>query len=348
MKIFYAVQATGNGHIARASELLPHLQRFGEVDIFLSGSNAQLNSNLPVKFRDRGISLFYKTGGTLDYMKIARQILNPFRIIKSAMALPVEKYDLIINDFEFITSLACRLKKVPSVQFGHQASFHSDFAPRPEKSDPAGEWILSNYCHAHLNLGLHFKPYDEQITWPIIKSRIWNSTPKNLGYVAVYLPQLSMKEIYRELKSLNNIRFQVFCKEANYISQQDNITWFPIDNEMFTQSMLDCHGVITGGGFETPAECMFLGKKLMVFPISGQYEQKCNAAALREWNIPELKTWDINTGAAIDRWYQSQEEIIYKPQRTTAQVVDWMFELSSNHLNRKNHSGLLTFPRAFT
>jgi len=347
MKIFYAVQATGNGHVARAVELLPHLQRFGEVDIFLSGSNAQLNCSLPVKYRDRGISLFYKNGGTLDYMKIARQILNPLRVMKTAMALPVEKYDLIINDFEFITSLACRLKKVPSVQFGHQASFQSNFAPRPEKRDPAGEWILKNYCHADLNLGLHFKPYDEQITWPIIKSRIWDSTPKDLGYVTVYLPQFGMKEIYRELKSLN-IRFQVFCREASNISQQDNITWFPIDNEMFTQSMLDCHGVITGGGFETPAECMFLGKKLMVFPISGQYEQKCNAAALREWNIPELNSWNINTGAAIDRWYQSIEEINYKPQKTTEQVVDWMFELSSNHLNRKNQSGLLTFPRAFT
>jgi len=38
MKIFYAVQATGNGHISRAMELLPYLERYGKVDIFLSGA----------------------------------------------------------------------------------------------------------------------------------------------------------------------------------------------------------------------------------------------------------------------------------------------------------------------
>ncbi len=34
MKIFYAIQATGNGHIARAIELMPYLQQYGDVDVF--------------------------------------------------------------------------------------------------------------------------------------------------------------------------------------------------------------------------------------------------------------------------------------------------------------------------
>jgi UDP:flavonoid glycosyltransferase YjiC (YdhE family) len=34
MRIFYAVQATGNGHISRAMELLPELEKMGQVDIF--------------------------------------------------------------------------------------------------------------------------------------------------------------------------------------------------------------------------------------------------------------------------------------------------------------------------
>ena len=42
MKIFYAIQATGNGHISRAMQLYPYLQKFGEVDFFMSGSNASL------------------------------------------------------------------------------------------------------------------------------------------------------------------------------------------------------------------------------------------------------------------------------------------------------------------
>lgn len=63
MKILYSVQATGNGHISRAMELMPFLQQYGEVDVFLSGSNSNLQPDLPVKFRSNGLSLFYVNTG---------------------------------------------------------------------------------------------------------------------------------------------------------------------------------------------------------------------------------------------------------------------------------------------
>src|SRR5215510_3272335 len=124
MKIFYAVTATGNGHISRAMELLPYLRQHGEVDIFLSGSNSSLNIDAPVKYRSKGVSLFYGCTGKLDYWKIIKG-LHHFQIIKEINELPVEKYDLIINDFEYITAAACAKKKIASVQMGHQASFQS-------------------------------------------------------------------------------------------------------------------------------------------------------------------------------------------------------------------------------
>ena len=58
MKIFYAVQATGNGHISRATQLFPYLQKYGTVDLFLSGNNASLKAEIPVKFKSKGCSLF--------------------------------------------------------------------------------------------------------------------------------------------------------------------------------------------------------------------------------------------------------------------------------------------------
>ena len=48
--------------------------------------------------------------------------------------------------------------------------------------------------------------------------------------------------------------------------------------------MIGCAGVITGAGFETPAEALYLNKKIMCLPILGQYEQLCNAAALEKLN----------------------------------------------------------------
>jgi uncharacterized protein (TIGR00661 family) len=49
------------------------------------------------------------------------------------------------------------------------------------------------------------------------------------------------------------------------------------------------HGIITGGGFETPAEALYLNKKLMVIPLRNHYEQYCNSAALAQLGIKVLQ-----------------------------------------------------------
>jgi len=43
--------------------------------------------------------------------------------------------------------------------------------------------------------------------------------------------------------------------------------------------LINCSGVITGGGFETVAEALYLNKRVLTIPIKGQYEQECNAEA---------------------------------------------------------------------
>lgn len=109
MNILYAVQGTGNGHISRAIQLYPFLKNYGNVDFFISGSNSDLKTDLPVVGRSKGISLFYKATGGLDYLKIIRSF--SFRIFLDAYKLPVNNYDLVINDFDFVTSLACLFRK---------------------------------------------------------------------------------------------------------------------------------------------------------------------------------------------------------------------------------------------
>ena len=63
MKILYALQGTGNGHLTRAQKILPILENYGELDVFMSGSNTQLKlENYDVKQR-KGLSLFYNELG---------------------------------------------------------------------------------------------------------------------------------------------------------------------------------------------------------------------------------------------------------------------------------------------
>lgn len=303
MKIFYAVQATGNGHIARAQELLPYLERYGKVDVFLSGGNSSLDMSkkLPIRFRSKGISLFYNSNGGLNYWNTIRH-LSPIKAYREAKDLPVEKYDIVINDFESITSLACRLKNIPSVNFGHQASFMSDKTPRPDKKDFLGELVLKKYAPAQQYVGLHFEQYDHFILSPVIKKGILNASPKDDGHVTVYLPHYSDLVIAKKLKPIKDVHFHVFSKRVKSNEVNKNITFMPVDNESFVNSMIHSTGIITGAGFETPAESLFLGKKLMVLPIKGQYEQLCNAAALKHFDVPVVDTLDDYFPGYVKNW----------------------------------------------
>jgi uncharacterized protein (TIGR00661 family) len=333
MKIFYAIQATGNGHISRAMELLPWLEKFGTVDIFLSGANSTLSLDAPIKYRSNGLSLFYTCEGALDYWKMTKKI-SPFRIMKEVRDLPVEKYDLVINDFECITSIACRQKKVPSVNFGHQASFQSAKTPRPEKPNKVGEWILQNYARASQYIGLHFECYDDFIFSPVIKEEITRSEPANKGHITVYLPSYCEKQILAKLEPLKDHRFEVFSRQAKERRSTGHITFIPVDKTAFNKSLINCHGIICGAGFETPAEALFLRKKMIAIPIKGQYEQLCNAAALKKIGIKTLNDLDDDFTDTFNNWVNDPVTPGVSYQYDTEAIVNILMYRCTNLKNR--------------
>ncbi|HEU0227139.1 MAG TPA: glycosyltransferase family protein [Arachidicoccus soli] len=328
MKILYAIQATGNGHISRAMELLPHIEKYGTVDLFLSGSNSTLALNTSVAFRSKGLSLKYTCDGKLHYGKTFTAF-SWRRLHREAKDLPIEKYDLILNDFDAITSLACKIKKVPSIHFGHQASFVSEKTPRPEHTSFIGEWILRNYAKGTQNLGLHFDKYDDFIQTPVIKTEIWNANAKNKNYITVYLPSYCDKELIDIFSKIKGSSFQIFSRQIKKIHQENNnLTLYPVDKHLFNTSLINSNGIITGAGFETPAEAMYLQKKIMAIPIGGQYEQICNAAALKNLGVFTLPKIENNFKEEVQRWLQEphkEHNIDFKP---TSFIVEKLMEVA--------------------
>jgi uncharacterized protein (TIGR00661 family) len=325
MKIFYAVQATGNGHISRAMQLLPYLRRYGQVDIFLSGANSQLKADMPIRYRSNGLCLFYNQGGGLDYGQMVKKF-NPVRLWDEVKELPVEKYDVVINDFECITSLACAYKKVRSVNFGHQASFQSPLAPRPQKKDWMGEFILKHYAKATQYIGLHFEQYDDFIFTPVIKREIHEAKPVCKNHITVYLSSYSDEIVFQYLSQVKGFHFHVFSKQASASFTKGNITFIPVNNRLFTESMISSSGVITGAGFETPAEALQLQKKLMVIPIRGQYEQLCNAAALERLGVKVLNRIDASFVHEFDNWMQANTQQAVQYSNNASSLVSGLLE----------------------
>jgi uncharacterized protein (TIGR00661 family) len=340
MRIFYAIQATGNGHISRAMELLPHLQPYGTVDIFLSGANSSLHLDAPVKYRSNGLSLFYTCTGGLDYWKIMKSC-QPFKLRKEIQELPVEKYDLVINDFEYITAASCAKKKIPSIQFGHQASFQSDRTPRPANKNSIGEWILKNYATATHHVGLHFEKYDEFIFHPIVKQELLDAEPSKGNYITVYLPSYCEPQLQKIFHSLKEFNFQIFSRETSHRKKSNNIVFLPVNRSLFNQSLIHCTGVITGGGFETPAEAIHLGKKIISVPIRGQYEQVCNAAALEKLGIICINNIDDDFQLTFHRWINDTRTVQIDYSKTICEVLEHVFSKHDHIKSRQDTEFIL-------
>ncbi len=92
MKILYAIQGTGNGHLSRARDVIPALQNKGELDLLVSGIQADVALPYPVKYRYKGLSfIFGKSGGVDLYQTFAKA--KSRRFVDEIRGLPVHEYE---------------------------------------------------------------------------------------------------------------------------------------------------------------------------------------------------------------------------------------------------------------
>jgi uncharacterized protein (TIGR00661 family) len=326
MKILYAIQGTGNGHITRAEDVIPLLGAYGELDLFVSGAQADIKLPFPVKYKSKGLSFYFGKNGGVDLFKTFRKNKSK-ELYREIKKFPVENYDVVINDFEPITAWACRKKEVPCIALSHQSALLSSNCPRPKSFDIMGDWILKNYAPANAYVGFHFSCFDENIFTPVIRKRIRDAKISDNGHYTVYLPAYDDKKLVPLLSKIPHVEWQVFSKHTKRSYRSGRVSVQPVNNEDFTESMASSTGILCGAGFETPAEALYLNKKLMVVPMKGQHEQHYNAAALDNMGVPVLKKVKSKHLDKINSWIESPEKIAVDYGNVTEQAVKRAFEL---------------------
>jgi len=324
MKILYAVQGTGNGHVSRAVEIIPLLKEFGEVDIFLSGNKSQVKIPYEIKYKSKGVTFSYTKRGSLDYWKTAKE-LQLRRAYREIRQFPVEEYDVVLNDFEPITAWACRRKKIPAIGFGHQASFRSKKTPRANHRDFVGERVLRYYAPCSHYVGLHFDKYDQNIFYPILRKALYDLPIDQQNHYTIYLSHYHHIQVIPHLLKVPEVRFELFSKHCKVKEVQKNVTLLPIDGVAFMQSLATGSGMITGAGFEGPAEAITLGKKLLVLPILGQYEQWCNAEAMKRMGIRVVKKIRKDFSDTLKDWLVNTPVVHKNYPNQTREVLEYIF-----------------------
>lgn len=322
MKILFAIQGTGNGHVSRAREIVPLLQRYGEVDLLISGTEAEVALSQPIKYRFHGFSFVFGTNGGVD-KRATYKIMNLRQLMRDIRHLPLKQYDLVVNDFEPVSAWACRKQKVPSVSLSHQCSFVSPKTPRPGKWNYA-EWLFKYYSPTTYHIGFHFERYDDFIHTPVIRTEIRRLEPTNKGHYSVYLPAYDDKTLISHLSKVKDVEWQIFSKRQKTAYREGNVNIFPVSNDGFNQSMAGCEGLLTGGGFEGPAEALFLGKKVMMIPMRNQYEQQCNALSASRLGVPVVQHIDEHFTRRVEDWINDRKKIVVNFPDETADIVDRM------------------------
>jgi len=333
MKILFGIQGTGNGHIIHSREILKSLVKKAEVDVLISGLHHEVNLGFDIKYKLRGLGFMFGKKGGIDYWKSIR-FANPFKLVSDIYSLPVHEYDLVLSDFEPITAWASKLKGIPHISISHQASLLSSKAPRPDQQNRFQQFVMKWYAPGDSLIGLHFKEYDDFITTPIIREEIRDSEVKNDGHYTVYLPSYDESYITQILKKID-VPWEIFSKHyKGEPFSQDNITVCHVDNSSFVQSLSSCQGLLCNAGFDTPAEALYLGKKLMVIPMKRQYEQQCNAEALKGLGIPVVNVIGKDFSSRLSDWVNSSFVYQADYKDNVPQIVDRI-------LNFKSSSGSL-------
>lgn len=306
MKILYAIQGTGNGHVTRAKEILPYLKEKATVDILISGYECDIELEFPVTFKFHGLNYTFGKNGGIDFWQTLKKF-RIFRFLREIKKLPVKNYDLIISDFEPISAWAAKLKNVNCISLSHQNAVLDENSPK-KGYFKLQQWILKYYAPSKIKFGFHFLSYSSAIFTPIIRKKIRQSTVSNKGHYTVYLPSYDHNKILEVLSEIPLVKWHVFSKKTNGLIFKKNVLIYPINEFDFIKSLTTCEGVLCGAGFETPAEALFLKKKLMVIPMKNQFEQQCNAAALEKMGVHVIKTLEKKRLKKIAKWIHSSPE----------------------------------------
>ncbi len=278
MKVLYGIQGTGNGHLARARALVPELRSAGiDLNFVLTGRDP--DAYFTMELFDGyvcypGLSLISEKGRLKPWATMTKNSFLGF--LKDSRNLDLADYDLVISDFEPLCAWAAKKAGKKCLGISHQAAFRHAV---PKVGGYLGSKLLmSQFAPADTYVGLHWHHFNQPILPPLIEQLSGNLALDKK--ILVYMGFEATDDVVAFLQPFTDFDFHVYCKITEERAL-GHITLKPFSHDGFHRDLDDCAGVISNAGFELASECLFLGKKLLMKPLLGQYEQHCNALAMQ-------------------------------------------------------------------
>ncbi|MCC5851582.1 MAG: glycosyltransferase [Alkalimonas sp.] len=323
MKLLYGVQGTGNGHIARARAMAQALKKQPvQVDYLFSGRPAEQYFSMD-DFGDyqcrQGLTFLTEQGR----VRPVKTVLNshPIQLLRDIKQLDLSGYDAVINDFEPISAWAARRQKVPCIGISHQNAFRYQ-VPKVGMTQ-LDKLVMQYFAPVDYAIGLHWHHFQQPILPPIVH-QLDSDAIATEPYVLVYLPFESLPQIRGLLQRIKNQRFVCYHPAQSQHEVADNLSLHPLSHQNFQRHLQRCEGVIANGGFELPSEALSLGKKLLLKPLQGQFEQQSNVETLRQLGLATAMT-ELNAQTII-QWLQTKSAGQVQYPKVAEALAQWILD----------------------
>ncbi|AQS38187.1 hypothetical protein Sps_03040 [Shewanella psychrophila] len=320
MRILYGVQGTGNGHLSRARVMAKSLQKYGvDVDFFFSGRSPEQFFDMECfgEYQVEAGLTIATNSGRVSMARTAWKNSVP-SLLNDIHSLDLSPYDLVLNDFEPVSAWAAKRQGVTSISVSHQAALK--YAVPKVGETWFNEKLLNYFAPVDIALGCHWHHFGFPILPPFVE--VDPVVAVNSHQILVYLPFEEPDDIVKFLAPFKEYCFHVYHGKAPKTPYPSHIKWSGFNRDGFKLQLSTCGGVIGSAGFELASEALTLGKKLLVKPLIGQFEQLSNVAALELLGAAD--TMMSLDSEALRRWLKlAAPEPIHYPQVGDG-LVKWL------------------------
>ena len=347
MRVVYGVQSVGRGHLARFLALKPLFDRDGhEMLVILSGHH----DPPPVVRNAIGDSAYEKLVGITMVENGVGGISKRKTVQSFAAGLPdlfsslhrahrvISDFepDLIVSDFDVLTASPFVAPHMYKVGIGNQAMLHHPGLTRLSgyRMERMNVNLAIRLCTGGLDtlLGCHFYPIDEQCLPPILRPEVLDTPARNDGHIVVYHSfQGRLDPIVRFARHHKDREIVVYGYDTPPPGTPGNMR-FETDTDRFVADLASCAAYVGTAGFQAICEAFYFGKRIVLQPIEGQYEQRWNGAQLAEYGMGQTLESDLDR--ALDYpfpeelherllpWYENGAETCYRRITSYAEEED--------------------------
>jgi len=291
-RIIYGVAGQGIGHASRSKILIEHLLSQGHQVRVVSHDKGYENlSPFFEVLKITGLHITYKENQAkyletlFSNIKKLPKLQKTFKQVSDLVTN--FKPQIVISDFEPITSLVSNLEGVPLISIDnlHQMTHTKISYPREFFQEAlTAKTITRLMVHsakAYLVTSFFKTTVTHANTYlmpPILRKEVLEIQPTTGDFILVYTTS-NFSKVIDILKKIN-AHFIIYGVGDR--PNEDNLVFKSPSQAGFLKDLAECQAVFATAGLSLISEALHLGKPYLAMPVEGQFEQILNAYYLEK------------------------------------------------------------------